>query len=87
MRELENVIERAVILGESSQVTAKLLGMEAAGVRRSRDQYHVDIAPDSMSLKDYFRHFVLRHQAELTEKEAFRQARNLRSRNALDYQL
>lgn len=72
VRELENAIERAVILGESSQVSAKLLGMEAAALKPNRDRFDVDIAPDSMSLEDYFRHFVLRHQADLTETELAR---------------
>ena len=70
VREMENIIERAVILGESLQVTSELLGLKSGNGNAGDGP--LDVAVDSMSLEDYFRHFVLRHQGELTETELAR---------------
>ncbi|WP_018718807.1 sigma-54-dependent transcriptional regulator [Arhodomonas aquaeolei] len=65
VRELENAIERAVILAESTALTADLLGLPVGGGGDA------GAFPD-MSLEGYFREFVLHHQDHLTETEIAR---------------
>ncbi|PWG63550.1 sigma-54-dependent transcriptional regulator [Spiribacter halobius] len=65
VRELENAIERAVILTDSTQITADLLALPA----------DTDTAAGSgldLSLEEYFREFVREHEASLTETELAR---------------
>ncbi|MCC5810359.1 MAG: sigma-54-dependent Fis family transcriptional regulator [Ectothiorhodospiraceae bacterium] len=66
VREMENAIERAVILTDSASITPDLLGLpseNAAGVST--------MTPD-LSLEDYFRQFVLENQDQCTETELAR---------------
>ncbi len=65
VRELENAIERAVILGESTAITADLLALPTGGDDNT-------VAALDLSLEDYFREFVLERQDELTETELAR---------------
>ncbi|MBF8724160.1 sigma-54-dependent transcriptional regulator [Pseudomonas guariconensis] len=86
VRELENAVERAVILSESSEISADLLGIdiELSGLE---DEEAFDIVPsapgasannasheptEDLSLEDYFQHFVLEHQDHMTETELAR---------------
>lgn len=79
VRELENALERAVILCEGSQVTTELMGIDvdlaaetsaqdssSAAVKADVD---TEIAASKLSLEDYFQHFVLEHQEQMTETE------------------
>jgi len=71
VREMENAIERAVILSDGSQVRAADL---ALGPVESTPPPQAADAPGSggQSLEDYFRQFVLEHQESLTETELAR---------------
>ncbi|MEX2165243.1 MAG: sigma-54 dependent transcriptional regulator [Sulfuricaulis sp.] len=64
VRELENAIERAVILCESAEITPELLAIDAVALPAT-----TAAVGSALSLKDYFRHFVLDHQDRLTETE------------------
>lgn len=57
IRELENTLERAVILSENTLLTPDLLGLECA----------VEEPPST--LEQYFRDFVLKNQTGMTETE------------------
>ena len=66
IRELENAIQRAVILCEGKSIRAELLAVEpenAPSIPTSDDEI------DSVSLKDYFVRFVLENQDRMTETE------------------
>lgn len=65
VREMENAIERAVILADSTTVTADLLALPQS--ERESVSHALDL-----SLEDYFREFVLEHQDEFTETELAR---------------
>ncbi len=81
VRELENAIERAVILAENGIITLDLLDIETA-TSRQQPTYseelplgsavaapHVQESREDLSLEDYFQHFVLEHQKQMTETE------------------
>ena len=79
VREMENAIERAIILCEDGMITADLLDIEtdsdefnipkglftpsASKPKPARDK------PKDLSLEDYFQHFVLEHQEKMSETE------------------
>ncbi|MCA9552063.1 MAG: sigma-54-dependent Fis family transcriptional regulator [Myxococcales bacterium] len=76
VREMENAIERAVILADDLVIDVELLGLE----RLQTEHVHLDEAPTDgedgeetttldLSLEDYFRQFVLQHQHELSETD------------------
>jgi len=65
VRELENAVERAVILADSTQITADLLALPAAEAEDSGSGL-------GLSLEEYFREFVREHEASLTETELAR---------------
>ncbi len=70
VREMENTIERAVILSEGSTITPDMLGLPAADSAPAAAEG--DATPESapshnLSLEDYFRHYVLTHQDHMTE--------------------
>lgn len=79
VRELENALERAVILCEGSQVTTELMGIDVdlAAEKTAHDtlkaateaQADTEVDPSKLSLEDYFQHFVLEHQEQMTETE------------------
>ncbi len=70
VREMENIIERAVILCEGETITAELLALpgrgSVAGECGGAAPAEEDEAPD-LSLEDYFRRYVLTHQDGMTE--------------------
>ena len=83
MRELENAIERAVILCESAEISAELLGIDIELDDLDEDDFIGLLPPASasnsgneptedLSLEDYFQHFVLEHQDHMTETELAR---------------
>jgi DNA-binding NtrC family response regulator len=84
VRELENALERAVILCEGTQITTELMGIDIdlAAEKSAQDtadltaetQVDIDAQVDAskMSLEDYFQHFVLEHQEQMTETELAR---------------
>ncbi|HSN99614.1 MAG TPA: sigma-54 dependent transcriptional regulator, partial [Candidatus Nanopelagicales bacterium] len=79
VRELENAIERALILCDDGVITPALMGLEGDELAAGAG---ADFAPPvgagegvgepSLSLEDYFRRFVLEHQDHLTETEIAR---------------
>ncbi len=68
VREMENAIERAVILNEGQQITPEVLaiGGDPQGLPAGTGSL------PELSLDEYFRHFVLSHQDRLTETEIAR---------------
>ncbi len=83
MRELENAVERSVILAESDEVEPDLLGIEVSPDRYISDSMRNSLVEDNpyqptdqndeqqgdLSLDDYFVHFVLENEASMTETE------------------
>ena len=72
VRELENALERAAILAEGDILTPNLLALENA--RPADECPPPEEEPDpeankNQSLTEYFKHFVLTHQNQLTETE------------------
>ncbi|MDX1605837.1 MAG: sigma-54 dependent transcriptional regulator, partial [Candidatus Competibacterales bacterium] len=72
VREMENAIERAVILNEEDTISPELLAIDGnrppPGEADPPDDERADMSAD-MSLDDYFLHFVLSNQDQLTETE------------------
>ncbi len=79
VREMENAIERAIILCDDSMITADLLDIET-----DLDEFNIPKGlftpsatkskpvrdkPKDLSLEDYFQHFVLEHQEQMSETE------------------
>ncbi|MDI4636507.1 MULTISPECIES: sigma-54 dependent transcriptional regulator [Halomonadaceae] len=79
VRELENALERGVILAEGHLIHPDDLGLRpvstsarptASPAATMRDGAMAeDINEEDLSLEDYFQHFVLEHQAEMSETE------------------
>jgi len=69
VRELENAVERAVILCDGDELSPDLLGMAHHGVDPAPRQPEVR---KDLSLEDYFRHYVLQHEQDVTETELAR---------------
>lgn len=80
VRELENALERAVILCEGNQVTTELMGIDvdlaeeknvraAANREQATETADTEVAASELSLEDYFQHFVLEHQDQMTETD------------------
>ena len=71
IRELENAIERAVILCEGPEISPELLAIDFP--RPSAPTHPEAITnndpPAGLSLEDYFQHFVLEHQDQMSETE------------------
>jgi len=80
VRELENAIERAVILCESTEISAELLGIDIELEDLEDDDFlgapsaqaSSNEPTEDLSLEDYFQHFVLEHQDHMTETELAR---------------
>ena len=66
IRELENAIQRAVILCDSGVINTELLAVEPGSPRPFPSE---DPESDSVSLEDYFVSFVLENQDQFTETE------------------
>ena len=67
VRELENAIERAVILCETDEITPELLAIDVTPCTSVLDTDPEP--PTGLSLEDYFQHFVLEHQDQMSETE------------------
>jgi len=80
VRELENAIERAVILCESTAISAELLGIDIELDDLDDEESFIGLPQqnnsheptEDLSLEDYFQHFVLEHQDHMTETELAR---------------
>jgi DNA-binding NtrC family response regulator len=70
VRELANTIERAVILCEGDHITPQLLAIDHHITTKRTDSNN---PTDSLSLEEYFRHFVLDNQDHMTETELAKQ--------------
>lgn len=74
VREMENAIERAVILAEGPEITPELLALEteqepgAGDPAQATPRALLDPQED-LSLEDYFTRFVLENQESMTETE------------------
>lgn len=66
IRELENAIERAVILTESKIITPDLLAIDFDHALQTVDD---EAEPEDLSLSDYFQKFVIENQDHMTETE------------------
>lgn len=77
VRELQNAVERAVIMCETSEISADALGIDIDMSALDEDFISVTTQQDSaehepadgLSLEDYFQHFVLEHQGHMTETQ------------------
>lgn len=77
VRELENALERGVILAEGHLIHPDDLGLPLerrqeplpASPEPSEATEENDALDDDLSLEDYFQHFVLEHQAQMSETE------------------
>ena len=73
VREMENAIERAVILSDGPILSPDMLALDnsrnSPGSVSAPPGTPVITADEDMSLDDYFVHFVLSHQDKLTETE------------------
>ena len=70
IRELENAIERAVILADGDSINPELMSL---GPRANTPPATATAATKMVSLDDYFIEFVLSHQKQMTETELARQ--------------
>ena len=68
VREMENVIERAVILADTDSI-----GLDALGLQEGTDGAAAGQPAESLSLDDYFIRFVTEHEQSMTETELARQ--------------
>ena len=66
IRELENAIERAVILCEGTLIPPDLLAIE---LDIHENQGEEESLQDDLSLEDYFQKFVIENQDQMTETE------------------
>ena len=77
VRELENALERGVILAEGHLIHPDDLGLATAPRSPVEPPGEVSVPPaepdpgeeDDLSLEDYFQHFVLEHQDQMSETE------------------
>ncbi len=70
LQELENAIERAVILCEGNEISAEDLALSAPATAVSSSKATKTSEPmEEMSLEDYFTRFVLENQDTMTETE------------------
>ncbi len=69
IRELENAIERAVILSETDVITPELLAIDFPHPDSGNAPEDALDPPAGLSLEDYFQHFVLEHQDQMSETE------------------
>ena len=63
VREMENVIERAVILSDDTRIVAAELGLQHS------TEHHEERNHEKLSLDDYFIQFVRENEAKMTETE------------------
>lgn len=76
-RELNNIIERAVLLSDSNQISVEQMNLDKEiPVAEEANQNNGGLAEpvgsennQNLSMEDYFKHFVLEHQDQMTETE------------------
>ena len=66
IRELENAIERAVILAETKTISPDLLAIDFEQQIQIEDE---ELETEDLSLEDYFQKFVMENQDHMTETE------------------
>ena len=66
IRELENAIERAVILAETKTISPDLLAIDFEQQVQIEDE---ELETEDLSLEDYFQKFVMENQDHMTETE------------------
>ncbi|MBV1881841.1 MAG: sigma-54 dependent transcriptional regulator [Pseudomonadales bacterium] len=77
VREMENAIERAIILTDDSEITLDLLAIDVdmskvgltASFKSGNSANDLNDPQEDLSLEDYFQQFVLEHQDQMTETE------------------
>ena len=73
VRELENAIERATILADGPEISPELLGLDHEDDHYARQGLAgpntQETAATELSLEDYFQHFVLENQENMSETE------------------
>ena len=70
VREMENAIERAVILASTGQITAELLAIDSTiELPQTNRETLTDASDPNISLEDYFVKFVTENQDQCTETE------------------
>lgn len=81
IREMENAVERAVILCDGDEIDNELLGIDLELVKVSQIRGRANTGaekssrvssydpPEDLSLEDYFQRFVLEHQDSMSETE------------------
>ncbi len=69
IRELENALERAVILCDGAVIEAELLAIDHTKASRRSSQSYPDETETETSLEGYFVKFVIEHQDAMTETE------------------
>jgi DNA-binding NtrC family response regulator len=67
VREMENVIERAVILSDDTRIVAAELGLQHS------TEHHEEHTHEKLSLDEYFIQFVRENEAQMTETELAKQ--------------
>ena len=67
VREMENIIERSVILADSDTISSSMLGLESGSITPTANEQHANL-----SLDDYFVQFVQDNEQGLTETELAR---------------
>jgi DNA-binding NtrC family response regulator len=77
VRELRNVVQRAVFLCEGPIIKTTDLNIQTINTDlpefSAGEQHRVTESQPTMSLEDYFQHFVLSHQEQMSETELARQ--------------
>ncbi|OOZ38489.1 response regulator [Solemya pervernicosa gill symbiont] len=68
VREMENAIERAVILADGEEINAEALGLGNSGTQKPQTT-----KADDLSLDDYFIQFVQSHEGKMTETDLSKQ--------------
>ena len=76
MRELQNVIERALVMSDGSSLTVNLSRGPTGPLRNADDRAPSERSTsessetsEELSLEDYFQRFVLEHQDSMNETE------------------
>lgn len=69
IRELENAIERAVILSEGQSITPELLAIDSDDIDSTTSETNQGEGQTNVSLEDYFLKFVLENQDHMTETD------------------
>lgn len=67
IRELENAIERAVILAETQEISPDLMAIDFE--QQTVLEPITEVETEDLSLEDYFQKFVLENQDQMTETE------------------